>query len=710
MAKKSKKESEIDLAAENWDRYQYGRSVGHDDYIATAQRNDDFYLGGGLQWSEADRKAMTAQKRPMIELNHIMPAVHSAIGMQLHSRVDIDFQPVGEGADEKTAEVLSKVVMQVADQVEYHWKESLQFEDGEIQQRGFLDFRVDFSNNFQGEIACDILDPLDVIPDPDAQGYEPSKWQDVTVIRWLTYSEIEQRYGAKEARSVSQLADAYFEDDNYSDRSHFGDDADGGSGYRGWVEKDKKTKTRRYMVIDRQHWRMEREPVIVYYTGEVKPLEGMTEQQIARALEMGVRSVSDVRKVRWTVTCGKAVLFDDWSPYETFTIIPFFPVFRRGRTRGMVDNLRSPQELENKSVTYSTEILGQVSNAGWDVEEDSLVNMEPEDLEKYGSKNGLVVVYRKNSTQPHKREPSQPPAAANMLADRAEYAIKTVSGMSDAIQGQQGNEVSGVAIQAKQYQGQLQMGRPFDNLALTRRLAARKFLELIQKFYTEERVIRIIDPQTKKLKEEVVINQVDETGNILNDVTIGRYDMAITETQTHATFQSNQFEQMLTLKKEGVPVPDKYLIESSMITKKHEIVDDMAQSAGPPPDPEIQGKIEERAAKVELTKAQAEKVKAEAVNTSVDSQYSAVQTAEVIASVPQAAPLADQLLRSAGDVDKDAPPIVPESNAGPVQPEGFPPNTDPTTPVPVPTPESPAVGAESGIETQRMDGNGGPKR
>ena len=80
-----------------------------------------------------------------------------------------------------------------------------------------------------------------------------------------------------------------------------------------------------------------------------------------------------------------------------------------------------------------------------------------------------------------------------------------------------------------------------------------------------------------------------------------------------------------------------------------------------------------------------------------------VQAAQVIATVPQVAPLADALLRSAGYQDMDAAPIVPSPPAGmapPVDP-GIPANTNPMTPA---NPASPAEGMNQGIETAAPDG------
>ena len=718
-ASKEERLTDEQLSRQNWSRYKYCRSAGHDKYIKVAKRNEEYYLGGGKQWTDADRRKMEADNRFIAEFNHILPVIQTAVGLQLHSRVDMDFQPRGEGADEETAEALTKVVNQVCDYIEYQRKESEMFFDGLIQQRGFLEFRVDFTHNIFGEITCNILDPLDVHIDPDAQEYDPSMWKDVIITRWLTEDEIEQRYGAKKMEQLRQRADAYFESDAYGERSHVGEDADGGTYYQDWVKEieENQRDTRIYMVIDRQHRRFVVDEVVAYYTGEIKPIATMTEQQIAAALEMGQRTVLSHERIRWTVTAGGVALFDDWSPYRTMTVVPYFPVFRRGQTRGMVDNLKSPQDVENKAVSLEIEIATKVANAGWKVPHGSLTNMEPEDLQKWGSKNGLVMVYDAKIGEPTKIEQTDVPRGLSVIAEKAEMAMKTISGMNDPLQGQQDNAVSGRAIQSRQYMGQTQMGGHFDMLAFTRRLAARKILELVQGYYTEERVFRITEKESGDFVEDMSINAVQEDGSILNDVTIGKYDVVITNTPTHATFNESQFAQMITMLEKGVPIPPYRIVKSSSLADKHDIAKEL-QQLPQESDPVAEATAEDRMASAELRRAQAEKVAAETVNAGVDALYSSVQTAGTIAQNPMVAGLADQIARSAGYTDKDSPPVFPtpggpqgEYPVGTPAPDnqlsgnGFdlPPNTNPTTPVPVPDPGSPAVGANEGIETQRIE-------
>jgi hypothetical protein len=76
-----------------------------------------------------------------------------------------------------------------------------------------------------------------------------------------------------------------------------------------------------------------------------------------------------------------ATLFDEISPYEHFTIVPYFAYFRRGKTRGMVDNAIGPQEALNKGVSQFVHIINTSANSGWTVEQNSLTNMDGEELE-----------------------------------------------------------------------------------------------------------------------------------------------------------------------------------------------------------------------------------------------------------------------------------------------------------------------------------------
>lgn len=667
MATTNTRESETSIIDRNWQRYQYGKDRGHFDYIVAARECEDFYLGAGLQWSDEDRAYLELIGRPAMEENHIFPAINTAKGLQLQSRVDIAFRPAKEGSSEQTASALSKIAMQLCDDIQFRWQETQAFDDGMIQRRGFLEFKVDFNTNINGDITCESVNPLHVIPDPDASSYDPRHWADVIILRWLTIDDIEQLYGKAKADEVDLTVGSAVRADVDLDLEDMQGFAQEGTGIAGMGESalTDERATKRVLVIDRQHKRLEMVPVIVYPTGDIVPAEGMDQSQIEYALAQGAtKTRRAMSKIRWTVTTADCLLHDDWSPYRTYTIIPYFPYFRRGRSRGMVDNAISPQVACNKLKSATIHILNGTANSGWIVDQGALTNMTLAQLQDYGSQTG-VVIEKKKGFEVTKIQSNTLPTGHERIMERSEMAIKTITGISDALQGLNGKEVSGEAIKTKQYMGQAQMGGPLDNLARTRHLAAEKMLELIQDFYTDRRVIMITDSSDLAQIKHVpmVINDVDEAGNIINDLTLGEYGVIVTDQPTQATFRDGQFQQAMEMRKEGVAIPDTAVIEMSSLSKKQEIVKAMQQQQ-PAADPLGEAKAADLQASAELKRAQVGKVKNEMVNIGVDAQYSAVQAAGTLATSPVLAPLADQMLRSSGFQDQDAAPIIPDTPAG----------------------------------------------
>ena len=45
-------------ARENWARYQYGKDRGHIEYTERAELCERMYMGGGEQWSDADKEIL----------------------------------------------------------------------------------------------------------------------------------------------------------------------------------------------------------------------------------------------------------------------------------------------------------------------------------------------------------------------------------------------------------------------------------------------------------------------------------------------------------------------------------------------------------------------------------------------------------------------------------------------------------------------------
>lgn len=720
MADEKQSPSDKQKARENWARYEYGLNRGHADYIDQARQCEDFYLGGGCQWTVQDKQVLAASGRPALEFNQIKNKVNAAAGYQIGNRMDIGFRPRAGAADAETASTLSKLAMQVADNVQLHFKESEVFRDGLIQQRGYFDVRMSYADTILGEIAVDVLDPLDVIPDPDANSYNPDDWADVIINRNLTMDEIEVLYGTGSTKKLDEdeMSGSVFGNesiDSEAERNGFGNDDTGIADYSLADGKDKSTK--RYRVIDRQFWQMDKARVIVMATGDIRLIENMSEQAVAAMVEQGgVTTERRTKRVRWLITTQDQVLHDDWSPFSHFTVVPFFPTFRRGKTRGLVDDAIGPQQLVNKSMSAFLHTISTSANSGWMSVAGTMANMLDHELAERGAETGLHIVLKKDTKvedRPQKISPNQVPSGIDRFIDRSVAMLEQSTGVNEAMSGNQGNEVSGIAIQTRQFAAQQQLAVPLDNLARTRGMLAKRMLEMFQQFYDQPRIIRITetDPRGVESTAELPLNWPAEDDRILNDLTIGEYDVIVTEAPAQITFENSQFLQAIELNEKGANIPWSFIIGYSNLANKQEIIDAMEQQPAPPVDPTLQAKAELLSAQgqkaqadaskaqtgVELARAQIDQVKAETVAKSVESVYSAIQTAGVIAMQPATSNLADAILLSSNYVDHDAAPIVPEYE-GSVLSADLPTNSNPLTPA------NPGVGLNAGIETPTIEG------
>ena len=588
-------EEQNDIASSQWDRYVRARDNGHLEYIYMAKKCDSYYRGE--QWDESDVAALEAEGRPALTINTILPTVNTVLGEQSTRRADIKFKP-RRGGDEEVAHTLTKLYMQIADNNKLDWVEQSVFSDGLIMDgRGYFDVRMDFSDHVEGEIRITAKDPLDILIDPDAKEYDPKTWNEIFETKWMTLDEIEELYGKKKAeqlRFIAENGNSFGRDSVEYEENRFGDieaDADYlGAGIPGESEY---RNVKALRVIERQHRRMHRVNCFVDPdTGDQRDVpEEWTEAKTKKfAKKYNLSVISKVkRKVRWTVTCDKIVLHDDWSPYNSFTIVPFFAYFRRGKPFGMVRNLLSPQEQLNKIASQELHIVNTTANSGWMVESGSLVGMTADDLEEHGAQTGLVVEYNRGSNPPQKIQPNQIPTGLDRIAQKAALNIKTISGINDSMLGSDSAEVSGVAIQAKQNRGAIMIQVPLDNLRKARQYLAEKILECVQTFYTEQRVVQVTNEEDPvKPREPMVINQMTPEGRIVNDITLGEYDVVVATAPARDSFDETQFAEALNLRQVGVAIPDDAIIEYSHLARKGELAKRIRMLTGVEQSPEQQ--------------------------------------------------------------------------------------------------------------------------
>ena len=262
----------------------------------------------------------------------------------------------------------------------------------------------------------------------------------------------------------------------------------------------------------------------------------------------------------------------------------------------------------------------------------------------------------------------------------AREGIKRVSGVTPNFEGQQANNgQSGLAVNSLIEQSVQAITDLMDNFRSARSMVGELLLSMIiQDTVSQEEVVV---PGGVIAKDKVVtLNQPvndPETGveYLNNDVQRTMLKVALEDVPSTPSFRAQQLSAMSEAFKS---MPQMYqqatmpfLFALMDVPNKKEILEVIKGLSNIPDEEGIKKRIDEAIVakglelkareldgKDRLNEAQIQKIVAESVAKTIESIYSATQAGMQISQIPGVAPIADQLLRSAGFQDKDAPPII----------------------------------------------------
>lgn len=589
---------DFDIIEENIDRFARA-AYPHEMWAEGATIATEFLEG--KQFSDAEREKLKREGRPIVEKNHIAPIFRILMGYQRQNRYELKYMPGNDGSgSQDIAEALTATAKQISERNQQEWIDSQVFQDGLTTGRGFWDARLDFTHNGLGEVKLTHKDPFSILIDPEADSYNPNNteggWQYYVETKWLSPADIFLlfNYDAYEkvvdyahigmpAAATDYAYDGLFRTapERYFGLDYFLSDRYSHSIGLYTSPFNHINQYRKLVrVLDTQHRKLKK--VKYFYDletgGEAVIPEVFSREQIARIVQwVRLNNIPlDIREgykkmVRNTITAGNRVLWDKWSPYgDKMSLIPFFPYFRRGKTRGMIDDLIDPQREINKRASAMLHVIMTTANSGWMWEEGALTEDQERALEQWGARPGVHVKYREGFNAPQKIEPSAAPMSFQKIVMDSKDDLKFISGVNDSALGNLDRVQSGRAIQARQRQTILGSETYFDNFSRSRELLGRQILYLVQSFYNEPRIVR--SQVGKGTDEQIIINAQNAAGEIINNVSLGNYEVAIEEAPVSATFLQGQFQELLELMEKGVPIPWDVAIELSTMPNKEEII------------------------------------------------------------------------------------------------------------------------------------------
>jgi hypothetical protein len=214
---------------------------------------------------------------------------------------------------------------------------------------------------------------------------------------------------------------------------------------------------------------------------------------------------------------------------------------------------KDPQRMYNFWQTSMTESVALAPKAKWIMVEGQDENHESE----WANANNTSYAYlRYKQTDingqpappPIRQNPEPPPAGIMVAAQSITQDLQAVVGIFDPSQLPQGN-MSGKALNGQQMQVDMTNFHYYDNLTRSIAHTGRIILDLIPKIYSTERVLRIIGddgkPELTTLNQRVM--EPDGVEKILNDVTVGEYDVVMETGPGYNTKRQEAVDSMMTL-------------------------------------------------------------------------------------------------------------------------------------------------------------------
>jgi len=538
----------------------------------------------GEQWTPEEKAILRQMRRTSLTLNKIAPLYRLIMGYQSSNRLDVTFMPTSDArSSEDIATVLNNVFKSESNRTDLNYVDTDVFADGLATGRGYWDIKMDFSENDLGEVDYVAADPFAKYIDPDCNTYnigESAAYIQDTV--WTNVDAINERYGSEAALAVQNVMSphyhsnilSYLGDFEVSPDRFFGGYADE-KDMSDWADVyhtdfiDHQAKQVR--LLDSQYKMESIMPCFIdLETGDKEPVPeewiknpAIIDKVLAYAEQrenpLEVRD-RPVKRVRHTVTCGDIVLWDKWSIYKDYTTVGYFPYFRRGKTRGALEDLIDPQREINKKRSVLTDILNRNANSGWMYEENTLDADQEENLRRYGSSPGINVKYKRKgdgksqSKPPQRIEPGNYPQGLDRLEEKSGEDLNEISGINQSALGQLDTVQSGRAIEARQRQAVLSIQMYSDNFSRSKKTQGRLSLQHFQDFYTEHRIYRILGEDSQLATYE--INKKEQFGQNsvtrMNDITVGKYSVHVDEVPISATFKQAQFEEtMMIIEKLG---------------------------------------------------------------------------------------------------------------------------------------------------------------
>jgi len=498
---------------------------------------DDLKFAGGDQWPVEIQNSRLLESRPYLTINKIDAYCRQITNQQRQQRPRMKAHGMNNDSDEKVAEIITGICRHIENQSDADSAYDNAFDFAVRMGWGFWRITHDYPrpDSFDQEIYIKrIENPFMVYFDPNSNEPDGSDAEKCLITEVISKEAFRKMYpGADDGGGFTPRGTG----DSQSE----------------WITRED-IRVAEYFYTERKRMKL-----LLLSDGttcyeDEKPKE--TVMQDAGIYVVSKRETIK-KQIKWCKLTGMQILEQrDWAG----SYIPVVPVYgqqlivdSKKKKFGLTRMAKDPQRMYNFWSTALTESVALAPKAKFLLAEGQDEGHEME-WNQANIKSMPVLRYKQTDSEgrtapvPTRIQPEPPPAGMVTALQGLDGDLKAVVGIYDPTQLPNGNQ-SGKAINGMQQQTDMTNFHYYDNLTRSIRQTGRIIVDLIPHIYDKERVLRIIGADGKG--ELVTLNQpgVDDQGveKVLNDVTVGQYDVVMETGPGYASKRAEAFDSMVQM-------------------------------------------------------------------------------------------------------------------------------------------------------------------
>jgi hypothetical protein len=512
---------------------KFWRLVNDADSTNRAEALMDVKFAAGDQWPVEIQNSRNLESRPCLTINKIDAYIRQVTNQQRMQRPRIKVHPVNNLADYKIAQVIEGITRHIEVNSNADTAYDTAFDYAVRMGWGYWRVNTKYvsETSFDQEIYIDTIDnPFTVYFDPNSILPDGSDAERCLITTVMDKKVFRENYpGADDGA-------------NFQQRST-GDDT------ASWLTKED--------IRVAEYFYIERERAKLYLLSDGTSGFADSDNFFARVEASGLTVVDErdsFRKaVKWIKCTAMEILEEKTWAGKYIPVVPCYGaqviIDDKRKKYGLVRFAKDPQRMYNFWRTSMTESVALAPKAKWLLAEGQDEGHENE-WAMANIKSTPVLRYKQKDIEgqpapaPTRLQPEPPPTGIMEAAGAISADLQMVLGVLDPNQLPSGN-ISGKALMGQQNQVDLSNFHFYDNMTRSIRQTGKIILDLIPKIYDTERVMRIIGSDGQP--DMTTINQANAIGEVLNDVTVGEYDVVMDTGPGFQTKRQQAVESMMPL-------------------------------------------------------------------------------------------------------------------------------------------------------------------